>query len=109
MMPKYIDIEKEITEMQQVVEFHKDDKTSESEIASFAFQAIINKLKSVPAADVAPVIHAKWVRGKIGYSCSHCLCGDDFVNPSTCYCPNCGASMDLDAIGTIEYEKEGTK
>ena len=62
-------------------------------------------LDEQPTADVAPVIHAKWVRGKIGYSCSNCLSGDDFVDPSTCYCPSCGAKMDLDAIGTVEYEK----
>lgn len=108
-MAKYIDIEKEITEMQQVVEFYKDTKTPEAETTSFAFQAIIDKLKQIPAADVAPVIHAHWVdhMGKRflhayspdyelvydgGFNCSNCNHYEDKLGKN--YCPNCGAKMD---------------
>ena len=96
-MAKYIDIEKEITEMQQVVEFYKDKKTFEAETTSFAFQAIIDKLKQVPAADVAPVVHGEWIKDK-GYMLSRCsVCqntiplGREYKHK---YCPACGAKMD---------------
>ena len=43
----------------------------------------------IPAADVAPVRHGRWL---LDGSCSECL-----ANPLTThkkYCPNCGAKMD---------------
>lgn len=56
-------------------------------------------LNSIPAADVAPVRHGRWVeKGKytfgIMYDCS--LCENrilDNGHPWN-YCPNCGAMMD---------------
>ncbi|MEE0408407.1 MAG: hypothetical protein UDO37_06430 [Oscillospiraceae bacterium] len=54
-------------------------------------------LDEIPAADVAPVVHGRWVCvHKIdpisGYRCSKCrrIVGFDL----TPYCPNCGAKMD---------------
>lgn len=62
---------------------------------------IVDFLKRLPAADVAEVIHAHWVKPtKIGWRsvdvphCSYCKeipCG---VDMNTHYCPNCGAKMD---------------
>lgn len=57
---------------------------------------MISSSAYTPAADVAPVVHAKWVpfhsqaAGDIQY-CSACevgFCG------KTDYCPHCGAKMD---------------
>ena len=69
----------------------------------------------IPAADVAPVRHGKWVFGKdLPYSwgqipknkyhlyCSECLeqafnlseDNDPDFDADTSYCPNCGAKMD---------------
>ncbi len=66
-----------------------------------ACNAIISRLKTIPAADVVEVVHAHWVKPtKIGWRsvdvphCSHCKeipCG---VDMNTHYCPNCGAKMD---------------
>lgn len=52
-----------------------------------------NNLRAIPAADVAPVVHGRWVYNpgdNIPY-CSECMMPQD----SECnYCPNCGAKMD---------------
>lgn len=56
-------------------------------------------LEELPAADVAPVVHGRWVpfrseaAGDIQY-CSACEIG---FGAKTDYCPNCGARMDGDA------------
>lgn len=58
----------------------------------------------LPAADVAPVVHGRWIYiGKYGeYECSVCHgidmdCSDYYsshVVTEQDYCPNCGARMD---------------
>ena len=58
----------------------------------------------LPAADVAPVVHGRWIHiGKYGeYECSVCHgidtdCSDYYsshVVTEQDYCPNCGARMD---------------
>lgn len=54
------------------------------------------ELRDVPAADVAPVVHGRWMpfhsetAGDIQY-CSACEIGFD---AKTDYCPHCGAKMD---------------
>lgn len=51
---------------------------------------------AIPAADVAPVVHGRWMpfhseaAGDIQY-CSACEIGFD---AKTDYCPHCGAEMD---------------
>ena len=72
---------------------------------------IADLIDEMPAADVAPVVHGKWIdKGWDGdfswridgrgnswhiFECSNCgskLCGA----PKTKFCPNCGAKMDLE-------------
>lgn len=54
------------------------------------------ELRDVPAADVAPVVHGRWMpfhsetAGDIQY-CSACEIGFD---AKTDYCPHCGTKMD---------------
>ena len=60
-------------------------------------------LRNFHAADVAPVVHGRWIIiertiGMKTYRCSECK-DDDFWNTRFCfgyehYCPNCGARMD---------------
>lgn len=50
-----------------------------------------------PAADVAPVVHGRWLYGDyydIGDVCSECDWDSQMTHPSYRYCPNCGARMD---------------
>ena len=56
---------------------------------------------SAPAADVAPVVHGRWVHEHIseGYAwviCSECeeVIHKILINKRLNYCPNCGAKMD---------------
>lgn len=51
----------------------------------------------LPAADVAPVRHGRWLCGDyydIGDVCSECDWDSQMTHPSYRYCPNCGAKMD---------------
>ena len=54
------------------------------------------RIRAIPAADVAPVVHGRWLQSAGGWRrCSHCNEEEylkDFEN--TNYCPNCGARMD---------------
>jgi predicted amidophosphoribosyltransferase len=60
-------------------------------------------LFNIPSADVAPVVHGRWIEGEmviddgVGgyiYHCSEC---EDWYHAWTPnYCPNCGARMDGD-------------
>ena len=63
------------------------------------FTAIDEALKDMPAVDVAPVRHGRWVEKEkytfgIMYDCS--LCENRILDTGHPwhYCPNCGAKMD---------------
>lgn len=66
--------------------------------------SLIDSISKLPAADVAPVVHGKWiVRFDGPYNrrrcyCSHCGrhngVGGIAQNQEKPYCPNCGAKMD---------------
>ena len=74
----------------------------ESEGTLIEAYSAIDVLMEIPAADVAPVRHGKWLDGR----CT--VCG--WEEPDVCtwlgydseawidtqYCPNCGAKMDLE-------------
>ena len=62
---------------------------------------IRNKIRRMPAADVAPVVHGRWIKDDFlsddvnnAEKCSQCgeLIGWFGNLPN--YCPNCGAKMD---------------
>lgn len=77
------------------------DKCGNNEMA-FALNWAVSLTGKIPAADVVPVRHGKWIdeidpwdRQHIG-KCSEC--GQkyrDFMH--FCFCPNCGAKMDKDS------------
>lgn len=55
-------------------------------------------LNSIPAADVAPVVHGQWETNSDrpdSLICSVCKCGFDmWKHDPHNFCPNCGAKMD---------------
>lgn len=53
-------------------------------------------IEALPAADVAPVVHGRWVFGGDGcVICSKCN-EEESNNNHRNFCPNCGAKMDGD-------------
>lgn len=57
----------------------------------------IEALKSVQAADAAPVRYGEWIADDYAYNrCSVCGWEWDDREYVTPYCPNCGAKMDDD-------------
>ena len=58
---------------------------------------MILAIGSLPAADVAPVRHGRWIPSD--YTCSECgfLC-DAYLLDAGNYCPACGARMDKEAV-----------
>ena len=81
--------------------FFADDRFPDSEFAyNDALLVAVNALDEIPAADVAPVIHAHW-RAKEPApwcswyaTCSVCEERMTLEKRFTNYCPNCGAKMD---------------
>ena len=59
---------------------------------------VISDIKGMKAADVAPVVHGRWVPTKAPFmnECEDCsVCGYRTVwGHRYNYCPNCGAKMD---------------
>ena len=45
----------------------------------------------IPAADVTPVRHGRWIDSSNGWMCSVCERDSTYDTP---YCPHCGALMD---------------
>ena len=57
---------------------------------------IMSCLLSAPAADVAPVVYARWDDSLDGITpfCTACGCTHRCLIMRPLYCPNCGAKMD---------------
>lgn len=61
-----------------------------------AWDEIIDALENVPAADVVPVVHGRWMpfRSKIAGDIQYCSACEIGFDAKTDYCPHCGAKMD---------------
>lgn len=71
--------------------------TSDGENCGYCTEDI--EISSIPAADVTPVVHGKWLLKHIGaghyWECSACHENPCiYVTNNTKFCPNCGAKMD---------------
>ena len=52
------------------------------------------EIKAIPAADVAPVVHARWRYVGSNWECSCCLFPVPRKSSFYRWCPQCGARMD---------------
>ncbi len=82
-------------------------KRIKDDFVPLSLAMVFNHIHNAPAADVAPVVHGRWIEREdpmldTYYTCS--VCKDDFYIETTgdtvkdlfmyTYCPNCGAKMD---------------
>lgn len=69
----------------------RERKPTNSVAQNRMLSTIQRDLLTMCAADVAPVVHGKWIKGPSNPYCSECFveCRDE-----TPFCPNCGAMMD---------------
>ena len=52
-------------------------------------------IEALPAANVAPVVHGRWIDDGSGIIiCPECKRGYNLIAKYNHYCPNCGAKMD---------------
>lgn len=62
--------------------------------------SVVSDFEAIPAADVEPVRHGRWVPSKFRNEIERCSkCKKVFRHPSFYgykFCPNCGAKMDLE-------------
>lgn len=101
-MAKYIEWETLLAHLRKC----KETSTGSS-LTAAVITAIQYFVEKMPAADVAPVVHGRWIEqedpcGDPYYTCS--ACKDDFYIEMTgavekdlflySYCPSCGAKMD---------------
>lgn len=110
-MAKYIDKEAALEASKIVyIEFIELDGEGYEEADADYFPVVFRKdIEAIPAADVRPVVHGKWVHGDevsrdyIGdalvginynwWACSCCNWKVEYYQPLYNYCPNCGADM----------------
>ena len=92
-MAEYIDKEIALSLVQPDA---PEDEKSAVTIAT-AKKLVRSIIYRTPTADVAPVVHGKWIRedNSLGWVCSRCGKGVNY-NPEgiELYCYHCGAKMD---------------
>ena len=105
-MDEYIERETAIADLELY------EKTVCKSEYALAIAGCRSHIRAIPAADVVPVRHGRWIEttqpmGWDDVTCAECSeCGEDFVLDEwgmedmknlMHYCPNCGAKMDGEA------------
>ena len=96
-MAEYFEKETVLKEIFSIYE--REFPTASGAFDKFVTKTVPNILACIPSADVAPVVHGKWIEQEkytfgVMYDCSIC---DNLIldnGHSWNYCPNCGAKMD---------------
>lgn len=78
---------------------HYDRKNGNKHFIN-GIESVLEYAENLPAADVAPVVHGRWIRedNSLDWVCSQCGKGFNY-NPEgiDLYCYHCGAKMDESA------------
>lgn len=97
-MPKYINADEMLSDESEA---YIRAQTKISDIETYALNYLVHAkiqrlLHDAPAADVAPVVHGRWVDAGRGIkACSNCNHGiKEHMACANHYCPNCGTKMD---------------
>ena len=96
-MTEYIEKNKAIKELYEVYDY--EFPTASGGFDEYARMIVPNTIKNMPAADVVPVVHGRWMPavyvGDCCYRCSECqFLRDAYLIDVGNYCPNCGCKMD---------------
>lgn len=63
----------------------------------------IECIRYIPAADVAPIRHGRWIRQDDTFTRFKCsACGDENHKGNEKYCSNCGTKMNLEVNDVLE-------
>ena len=88
----------EYIEREYLLELYRMDDPVLNKNGHVPLPVIRQNIMDIPAADVAPVQHGRWVTHSDrpdSLICSVCKCGFDmWKHDPHNYCPNCGAKMD---------------
>lgn len=79
---------------------HYDRKNGNKHFIN-GIESVLEYAENLPAADVAPVVHGRWIEDHDYLKCPECgiMVKQDFTFfdiGDWNYCPNCGAKMDLE-------------
>lgn len=97
-MTGYIDAEKMQSHLEEEIEGCGNPTADNNPIAygtTLGLKMALSYAKTLPTADVAPVVHAHWKQVSEKYPRYVCTaCNHLFNNKGFKYCPFCGANMD---------------
>lgn len=106
-MPEYIEREALLAHIKDLPTWRADagvvyGRSMKYPEGMFDCKDVVSSVENATAADVAPVVHGRWVKDEeYEWLCTHCretaaICESGkertYRKP---YCPNCGAKMDL--------------
>lgn len=76
-------------------------RSADCECIKKRLEKAAKRVSAIPAADVAPVVHGRWVErqaphamGGVSAKCSACGKSVQYLGNPLNYCPNCGAKID---------------
>ena len=91
----------EYIEREDLLELYRMDDPVLNENGHVPLPVIRQNIMDIPAADVAPVRHGRWIErksfhadGGVSAKCSVCKNDVQYLGNPLNYCPNCGAKMD---------------
>ena len=93
-MAEYIEKEKVIERIDLSIKSWSADYNSNSPNMVRAYKDVKSRLESIPAADVAPVVHGRWIEDGGYQVCSNCGEEHHWDEYRAAYCEGCGAKMD---------------
>ena len=100
-MAEYIDKSAVVAKIDEFVEINKAHGFP---VDIFDMEMLKKRIEQIPAADVAPVVHGRWVYHNFDTICSECRKSAIFdeweQQAETEFCPHCGAKMDEGVIDT---------
>lgn len=109
-MAEYIDKSAVVAKIDEFVEINKAHGFP---VDIFDMEMLKRRIEQIPAADVAPVVHGRWVYHNFDTICSECRKSAIFdeweQQAETEFCPHCGAKMDEEVNGICADDKQNLK